>query len=144
MHRKTHVLESRFSRLPGLKACNFIKKRIQHSCFPVNIAQFLRTAIFIEHLRWLPLNNYLHTRNTLESRKFRRCFYIPHILWLLLKPGPGPWTWTLKNLGPKKPGSWKTWNIYWIKKHVYFKELCLIKTMRNVVCCLKVRVLIDI
>ena len=27
----------------GLKACNFIKKRLQRRCFPVNIARFLRT-----------------------------------------------------------------------------------------------------
>ena len=26
-----------------LKACNLIKRRIQHKCFPVNIAKFLRT-----------------------------------------------------------------------------------------------------
>ena len=34
-------------------ACNFIKKRLQHRCFPVNIAEFLRIAIFIEHIWWL-------------------------------------------------------------------------------------------
>ena len=28
-----------------LKACNFIKKRLQYKCFPVNIADFLRTSI---------------------------------------------------------------------------------------------------
>ena len=28
----------------GLEACNFIKKRFLHRCFPVNIAKFLRTA----------------------------------------------------------------------------------------------------
>ena len=27
----------------GFKACNLIKKRLQHSCFPVKIAKFLRT-----------------------------------------------------------------------------------------------------
>ena len=27
-----------------LKACNIIKKRLQHVCFPVNIAKFLRAA----------------------------------------------------------------------------------------------------
>ena len=26
-------------------ACNFIEKRLQHRCFPVNIAKFLRTPI---------------------------------------------------------------------------------------------------
>ena len=28
-----------------LKACNVIKKRLQHKCFPVNIPKFLRTPI---------------------------------------------------------------------------------------------------
>ena len=28
---------------------NFIKKRLQHVCFPVNIAKFLRTAIYTEN-----------------------------------------------------------------------------------------------
>ena len=27
------------------QGCNFIKKRLQHRCFPVNIAKFLRTVI---------------------------------------------------------------------------------------------------
>ena len=35
----------------GLKDCNFIKKRLQHRCFPVNIVKFLRTAFYTEHLR---------------------------------------------------------------------------------------------
>ena len=26
-------------------------------------------------------------------------------------PGPGPWTRTLKNLDPEKPGSWRTWTL---------------------------------
>ena len=29
-----------------LKACNFIKKRLQHRCFPVNIAKLLRTVFY--------------------------------------------------------------------------------------------------
>ena len=33
-----------------LQACNLIKKRSQHRCFPVNIEKFSRTPIFIEHL----------------------------------------------------------------------------------------------
>ena len=32
-------------------ACNFIKKRLQHRCFPVKFANFLRTPFFTEHLR---------------------------------------------------------------------------------------------
>ena len=32
---KIHVLES--SKVLGLKACNFIKKKLQHRYFPVNL-----------------------------------------------------------------------------------------------------------
>ena len=38
------------------KACNFIKKILQHRCFPVNIAEFLRTDFCIEQLWWLLLD----------------------------------------------------------------------------------------
>ena len=43
---KITVLESLFNKVSGLMACNFIKKRLQDRCFPVNIATFLRTAFF--------------------------------------------------------------------------------------------------
>ena len=38
-------------------------------------------------------------------------FSVAHacLLRLLLQPGPGPWTQTLKNLDPQEPGPWKTW-----------------------------------
>ena len=39
------MLESPFNKVTGLKACNFIKKRLQHMRFLVNIAKFLRTAL---------------------------------------------------------------------------------------------------
>ena len=32
-------------KLQALKACNFIKKRLQHKCFSVNIAKFTRTFV---------------------------------------------------------------------------------------------------
>ena len=41
----TIVGESLFNKVAGLKVCNFIKKRIQHKCFPLNIANFLRTPV---------------------------------------------------------------------------------------------------
>ena len=43
IYRKTPVLEFFFDKALGLQAYNFIKKRIQHWCFPVNVAEFLRT-----------------------------------------------------------------------------------------------------
>ena len=47
--RKTPVLESLFNNITGMKAWNFLKKRLQHKRFPVNITKFLRTAFFVEH-----------------------------------------------------------------------------------------------
>ena len=35
------------------QGCNCIKKRLWYKCFHINIAKFLRTPFFIEHLRWL-------------------------------------------------------------------------------------------
>ena len=34
------VFESLFNKVTGLKACNFIEKRLQYRCFPVDIAIF--------------------------------------------------------------------------------------------------------
>ena len=50
------MLECLFNRVTDLKVCSFIKQRLQHRCFHVNIAKFFRTAFFIRHLRWLLLN----------------------------------------------------------------------------------------
>ena len=55
IQRKTPVLESFFNNVSGPQVCNFINKKLQHRCFPVNIAKFLRTTFFIEHLWWLLL-----------------------------------------------------------------------------------------
>ena len=45
-----------------LRVCKSIKRRFQHKCFPVNIAKCLRTAFFIEHLRWLFLITAINRR----------------------------------------------------------------------------------
>ena len=39
------VLKSLFNKVAGLQAWNFIEKRLQHSCFLVNIVKFLTTLI---------------------------------------------------------------------------------------------------
>ena len=39
-----------FNKVSGLEACNFIKKRLQHRCFPVNFVEFLRTSFSTKHL----------------------------------------------------------------------------------------------
>ena len=53
------MLESVFNNVAGLKVWGFIKKRLQHSCFPKNVTKLLRTAFLIEHLRWLLLTTSL-------------------------------------------------------------------------------------
>ena len=43
-----HRCQSLFKKVAGLQACqtcNFIKKRLQHRCFPMKLAKFLRTPI---------------------------------------------------------------------------------------------------
>ena len=48
---KTPVLESLFNK--GLETCDFIKKRLQHRCFHVNIENWknFKNSYFEEHLR---------------------------------------------------------------------------------------------
>ena len=41
-----HLCWSLFHKVAGFQACNFTKKSLQHRCFPVNIAKFLRTAFY--------------------------------------------------------------------------------------------------
>ena len=36
------MLESLFSKVTGLKACNFIKNRLQQSCFTLNIEKMFK------------------------------------------------------------------------------------------------------
>ena len=38
-----------------LGACNVIKTRLWHRCFPMNFVKFLTNTFFKEHLRWLLL-----------------------------------------------------------------------------------------
>ena len=50
-HRRCSIKKAiikNFTIFPGklLKACNLIKKRLQHKCFPVIIAKFLKAPIF--------------------------------------------------------------------------------------------------
>ena len=39
------MLEPLFNNIAGLKACRFIKKRLQHICLPIKYVKLLRTPI---------------------------------------------------------------------------------------------------
>ena len=38
------------------EACNVIKKRLWHMCFPMNFSKFLKITFLTEDLRWLLLS----------------------------------------------------------------------------------------
>ena len=61
-------------------ACDFIKKRLQHKCFPVKFPKFLRTAILRNICeRLLVLSNYSFF-DVLIFRAFSTC----HLVWMKL------------------------------------------------------------
>ena len=45
------MLESLFNKVAGLNDCNFITQRLQHCCFPVKFAKFLRIP-FLQNTSW--------------------------------------------------------------------------------------------
>ena len=45
-HWKIPALEALFNNVAGLKGCNFIKKKLQHRCFPVKFAKLFRTLFY--------------------------------------------------------------------------------------------------
>ena len=49
------ILEQGSNNVAGCKACNLIKKRLQHSCFRVNIAKFPIISVLEDICICLPL-----------------------------------------------------------------------------------------
>ena len=78
------MLESLCNKVAGLHAWNFIKKKLQHRCFPINTANFLGIPFSIEHLRWLLL-----------SSPHKNCKFFPLLFlfcdWLIFEELP-VWT----------------------------------------------------
>ena len=50
-----------------------MKKRLQHRCFSLNIAKFLRKAFLIEHLWWLLLDIHIFSKFAVLT------FFIPRL-----------------------------------------------------------------
>ena len=60
-----HLCQSLFfNKVAGLRPAALLKKRLWHSCFPVNFVKFLRTPFFLEHL-WATASVSLSMRNHL-------------------------------------------------------------------------------
>ena len=61
------TIESKFATV--LSASNFIKKRFQHGCVPVNIPKILGIAFFTEQLQLRLLNYMLVSEKNFQKRK---------------------------------------------------------------------------
>ena len=70
-HRKSSVLESLFNKAAGLRACNSIKKRLQHRLFPEKFAKFLRTRFFTEEFQLLLLRFNSYFERSSEQKLVR-------------------------------------------------------------------------
>ena len=73
IHRKTSVL--------GFKTCNFLKKRLQHRCFSMNVAKFLRILVLIKICKQLLLPFLLLTVNISSSGLFSALNSIGLLQW---------------------------------------------------------------
>ena len=69
------MFESLCNTVAGLQPCNFIEKRLERRCFPVNISKFFRTPIMKNISEWLLLadafitSEYIYPKQN-ESKKF--------------------------------------------------------------------------
>ena len=48
-----------FNKVAGLDVLNFIEKRLQHECFPVNFTKIFKITYFAEHLQTAASTNML-------------------------------------------------------------------------------------
>ena len=68
------MLESLFDKVAVIQPSNFNKERLQHRCFPVNIANFLKTPILKNICEWLLLLIVIFSQ---ENNYMQRCFDLP-------------------------------------------------------------------
>ena len=68
------MLESLFDKVAVIQPSNFNKEILQHRCFPVNIANFLKTPILKNICEWLLLLIVIFSQ---ENNYMQRCFDLP-------------------------------------------------------------------
>ena len=68
-----------FDKVAGLRLATLLKKRLLHSCFPMNFEKFLRTPFLTEHLRWLRL--FFLSVSLLLSIRFTLRYLPPPLLY---------------------------------------------------------------
>ena len=65
---KTSLLESLFNKAAVLKVSNSIRKKLQHSCFPVRLEKFLKTPFYTMEFQWLLLTFNLCFQRSSEQK----------------------------------------------------------------------------
>ena len=68
------MLESLFDKVAVIQPSNFNKERLQHRCFPVNIANFLKTPILKNICERLLLLTAIFSQ---KNNYMQRCFDLP-------------------------------------------------------------------
>ena len=66
------MFKSLFNKVVDLQAGNFIEKRLQHRCFPVNVVKIFKTAFFKEYFGWLLLKLMFYKRWADETLRVNR------------------------------------------------------------------------
>ena len=74
--------------LPNLINCNFVKKRLQETCFPLNNGEFMRAPILKNICEWLHLKEFnlwfLSSVRILEKRPLYVKYYVKWSVMALL------------------------------------------------------------
>ena len=123
------------------------KKRLQHSCFPVKFAKFLRTTFLTEHLRWLLLHLlwlllYFFLKKVLSNESYLTAISQPcydiiifsswHIVWCIKSrtrlfinlSSIATFSKLLRQVVPCKAENWHTWSQgQYFSKH-RFSDIC--------------------
>ena len=76
----------KISVLKNLQACNFIKKRFQYRCFPVNIAKSFKNILFLENTAGGCFSTF--PKIIFENFRFHHCFELSSRWFCLLISNP--------------------------------------------------------
>ena len=79
-----HLCQSVFNNVARLMPATLLKKRLWHSCFPVNFPNFLRTHFFTEH-SWVTASDSHNPLIILGAAILKNTFFVGSSLVLLLK-----------------------------------------------------------
>ena len=70
-------------KLQAFQICNFIKKILQHRCFPVISAKFFKNSYFEEHLR---TNAFSYVCQVIENTAIGTIYFVNLLQTCLLEP----------------------------------------------------------